>query len=221
MPPRVACQNHPDVEEGLVPCVRCRQEFCADCVVALEGDPYCASCKDEQVRNLLSGTTATFELAGMGRRITAFVIDGFIKLCMVYAIVLPIVALGVFGMMRVGGSLEGGSQPSDETAGAIGVLVMMAWILLSIGVPMSIDLFYEALMLRRWGQTLGKMALGLKVVSADGGALTSGQVWGRTALKAALGTMCVLADDLAALFTKDRTAVHDLVVKSRVARVRG
>ena len=220
MPPRVACQNHPDVDEGLVPCVRCLQDFCGDCVVALEGDPYCAACKDEQVRNLLSGTAAAFELAGMGRRVAAFVLDGFIKLCMVYAILIPIVALGVFGMMRAGSALEG-SEPSDGAAGAIGVFVMMAWMLLTIGVPMTVDLFYEALMLRRWGQTLGKMALGLKVVTADGGALTMGQIWGRTALKAALGTMCVAADDLSAFFTKDRTAVHDLVVKTRVARVRG
>jgi uncharacterized RDD family membrane protein YckC len=216
----MGCPNHADVDEGLVRCVRCLEAYCPDCVVALGGDPYCGACKDEQVRNVLSGTTAGFELAGMGRRFTAFILDGFIKVLIVYAILIPIVTLGVFGVIGASAA-SGGGQPSQEWAGALGVFLMFAWFAASIAVPMGVDLLYEALMLRRWGQTLGKMALGLKVVTPDGNDLTAGQVWGRSALKAALGTMCVLVDDASALFTQERTAVHDLVVKSRVARLQG
>jgi uncharacterized RDD family membrane protein YckC len=215
------CPNHVDVDEGLVRCVRCREEFCADCVVELSGEPSCGPCKDERIRDVLSGTTATFELAGLGRRISAFILDGVVKLVVVYAILIPIllvVMFGVFGAAAAGGPRQ---QPSPEVAGALGMLMMFVWFGASIGVPMSVDLLYEALMVRRWGQTLGKMALGLKVVTPDGDDITRGQAWGRSALKAALGTMCVLADDAAALFTQERTAVHDLVAKTRVARLRG
>ena len=53
-----ACPNHPDVVSGLVACARCGVAYCGDCVVELEGRPYDASCKEEQVRDLRSGTAA-------------------------------------------------------------------------------------------------------------------------------------------------------------------
>ena len=212
------CPNHADVDEGLTRCVRCRQEFCADCVVDLAGEPCCGGCKDERVREVLSGPGGALELAGLGRRISAFFLDGLVKLLLVYAILIPILAAVVFGVFGAGAA---GKQTSEEMAGMLGFFFMLAWFGASIGVPLSVDFLYEALMLRRWGQTLGKMALGLKVVTPDGEEITSGQAWGRSGLKAALGTMCVLADDVAALFTQERTAVHDLVAKTRVARLRG
>jgi uncharacterized RDD family membrane protein YckC len=215
----MACLNHADVDEGLVLCVRCREAFCPDCVVVLEGDPCCGPCKDERVRDILSGTTQAFELGGLGRRVGAFVLDGMVKLFLVYAILIPILMLGFFGVMGLGA--VGGEQIPDRMAGVLGFFAMFAWVGFSIGVPVSVDLLYEALMLRRWGQTLGKMALGLRVVTPEGNALSAGQVWGRTGLKSVLGTLCVLVDDVSALFTPERTAVHDLVAKTRVARVRG
>jgi uncharacterized RDD family membrane protein YckC len=214
----MGCPNHADVDEGLVRCVRCRQEFCADCVVELGGDPCCAPCKDERVRDVLSGTTAAFELAGLGRRLTAFIVDGVIKVLIVYALLIPILAAVAFGVFGAGAS---GTKPSEEMAGVLGFIFMIAWFGASIGVPLTVDFLYESLMVRRWGQTVGKMALGLKVVTPAGEDITSGQAWARGGLKAVLGTMCVLADDVAALFTQERTAVHDLVAKTRVARLRG
>jgi uncharacterized RDD family membrane protein YckC len=212
------CPNHADVDEGLTRCVRCLQEFCPDCVVELAGEPCCGACKEERIRDVLSGATGPFELAAMGRRISAFLLDGVVKLLIVYAILIPILVAVMFGVFGAGAA---GPQASEEMAGVLGVFFMLAWFGASIGVPLSVDFLYEALMLRRWGQTLGKMALGLKVVTPEGDDISSGQAWGRSGLKAALGTMCVLADDVAALFTQERTAVHDLVAKTRVARLRG
>jgi uncharacterized RDD family membrane protein YckC len=217
----MACPNHPDVDEGLVRCLRCQEAFCADCLVVLSGDPFCARCKDERVRDVLSGTTERFELAPIGPRLAAFVLDGFLKLITVYAIMIPVVLLMFGGMASVGALGEGGKQPTDTQAMAMGFGIMGLYFAFAFAVPLGVDLLYEALMLRRWGQTLGKMALGLKVVSADGGELSRGQVWGRTAVKAGLGSVCLLVDDVCAFFTQEQMAIHDLAARTRVVRARG
>jgi hypothetical protein len=57
--PMVArCPNHPDVFAGLSPCARCGESYCASCLIQLRGRPVCASCKDEEVRDLRSGVVA-------------------------------------------------------------------------------------------------------------------------------------------------------------------
>jgi uncharacterized RDD family membrane protein YckC len=68
------------------------------------------------------------------------------------------------------------------------------------------------------GQTLGKMAVGVRIVNPDGSAVSRGQAWGRAVVKMALGS-CAGLTFLPALFTKDRTTIHDMVAKTRVVRV--
>lgn len=51
------CASHPGVASGLRPCARCGRTFCPDCLIELAG-LCCASCKDEQLRDLKSGTLA-------------------------------------------------------------------------------------------------------------------------------------------------------------------
>jgi hypothetical protein len=49
------CKNHPEVVDGLVACARCGAMFCRDCVIELKGSPFCATCKEEQVKDVQSG----------------------------------------------------------------------------------------------------------------------------------------------------------------------
>ncbi len=74
------CKNHPEVVENLVRCSRCGEKYCPDCVVELSAAPFCKSCKDEKVLDVMSGaeragpvplgiplgmfSTDIFELAG-------------------------------------------------------------------------------------------------------------------------------------------------------------
>src|SRR5258708_19818539 len=53
---RMVCANHVDVSEGVRPCARCRGPFCGDCVVTIQGLPYCATCKAEKLLDVQSGT---------------------------------------------------------------------------------------------------------------------------------------------------------------------
>ena len=76
-----SCPNHPDVIEGLRYCSRCGQPYCPDCLVNIRGNTYCATCKNEQMLDLSSGVDQNaLELAGVGRRLAAMLIDNFLML---------------------------------------------------------------------------------------------------------------------------------------------
>ena len=65
------------------------------------------------------------------------------------------------------------------------------------------------------GQTLGKMAMKIKVVRPDGTDISGGQAWGREVARLVLGFLYIV-DPLPALFTKDRRTVHDMLAGTRV-----
>jgi uncharacterized RDD family membrane protein YckC len=213
------CSNHPEVDQDIVRCLRCQQPFCPDCVVMLRGYWYCGPCKNEQVRDIQSGTTAVFELASIGRRFAASLLDSLVLGAALMVVMVPFFFL-MGGAAAVAGS---GKDSSGAAQAALGIGIMGMYVVvlfLSIALP----LVYEALMLQRRGQTLGKMALSIQVVTADGAMLTRGQAWGRSAMKVALAQVCscfgLLADTLPAFFTAEKTALHDMAVRTRVVRLR-
>src|ERR1051325_572360 len=191
----LACRNHPDAVEGLRYCSRCGQAFCPDCLVAIRGNAFCASCKSEQMRDLASGVDqSALELAGIGRRFGALLID-FLILVVPMTILVVVAAIAAF-------SGKSNFNP--------------IWIqpvaLLSVGVYVV----YEALMLASRVQTLGKMALKIKVVRTDGTPISTGQAWGRSFMRQILASCLSIFNYLPAFFTKERTCLHDLVANTRV-----
>lgn len=203
----MGCANHPAVNEGIVRCTRCHRQFCQDCVAYLRGFPYCAECKGEQVRDIQSGTTpGALDLASVWQRLGAILLDQLLVSCVTLPIFAALfVGLGVFGAV---------AKAREEI---LAILVWLAIIPLAIGLP----IVYEGWMLQARGQTLGKMALGIKVVTPEGAQISAGQAWGRTGVRLAIGMFCALADYIPALFTPEKTCVHDMLAKTRVVRLRG
>jgi uncharacterized RDD family membrane protein YckC len=186
---------------GLVRCKRCEKGFCRNCVVALRGQYYCARCKADQVRDIQSGTEAgVLEFATIGRRFGAQWVDGLLFM----AIFLPVY---VFLIMGAGAA----SAPPDVGLGLTALLTVAG---------AGLVLVYEGLMLSTRGQTLGKMAVGIKVVTPEGQDIGAGQAWGRAFVRQVFFSYFALFNLLPALFTKQRTAVHDLAAKTRVVRFR-
>ena len=197
----MACVNHPAVTTGLVRCKRCEQGFCRNCVVALRGQYYCARCKADQVRDIQSGTEAgVLELATLGRRFGAQWVDGLVFM----VIFLPLYFLLFLGAGAAGATPDVG----------LGLTA-----LLTIG-GAALVFLYEGLMLSSRGQTLGKMAVGIKVVTPEGRDIAAGQAWGRAFVRQVFFSYFALINYLPALVTKQRTAIHDLAVKTRVVRFR-
>jgi uncharacterized RDD family membrane protein YckC len=183
----MSCQNHPDVLTGLVNCARCSKEFCADCVIELEGKPYDVLCKDEALRDLKSGTAGP-DLGTPGRRFAGMFIDG---------LVLMPVSIGLnFAFPGVG--LFDNYVPR-------------------ILVPALVGVAYEALMLGSGGQTLGKKAMGLKVVNADGSDLGPSQGWLRAAARQVMGVTYVLGFvDALTIYSQGARTLHDRIGKTVV-----
>jgi uncharacterized RDD family membrane protein YckC len=189
--PIEVCPNHPEVSTGLVRCARCNIGYCTDCVVELAGKPYDAVCKEEQLRDLRSGTVSAVELAGAWRRAVAVFVDGLvmIPLTIVYFVIV------------------GTSQP-ETVRGFFLRLVLFAipWVL------------YEGFMLARYdGQTLGKKALGLRVVNADGSALEAAQGWKRGISRQVMSLTYVLGlVDMLMIFSAQRRTLHDRFARTIV-----
>jgi uncharacterized RDD family membrane protein YckC len=194
----MSCPNHPGVEEGVFPCTRCLQPFCADCLVTIHGQPFCAVCKREKLLDVQSGTDGVaMQLAGLGKRFAAFVVDSLLITIPFWA-----GAMFVFALLM--------TKKNEDAAmlalfGGI-LLTWPAWVL------------YEALMLSRNGQTLGKRAMNIRVVRPDGSPISRGQAWGRTLLRAVLVHALMLLNYIPAFATKEKTCVHDLVAGTRVVR---
>ena len=139
--------------------------------------------------------SAASRAAGFWIRFVAVMIDGLVLL----------VAQGI--LFGAGWMLWGGGMDS-------GILVKGATRLFSsiIGAAYSIVFHWT------WGQTLGKMALQIRVVSMDGGPLSFGQSVGRyfaTFLSAfILGIGFIMAGVRA-----DKRALHDLLAGTRVEHI--
>lgn len=198
----LTCTNHPEVSQGAVTCRRCRRPFCRNCVVFLKGGPVCADCKVETVRDAQSGVAAGgMELATVGRRFGAHFLDNLLMQCVAG------VGGAVLGVGLGAGAAAAGAETDPTLAGNIATVFALAMLVV-----------YDGIMLQLKGQTLGKMAAHVKVVSADGGDITPGQAWARAASKMVLG-MCFGLTFIFALFSPEKLTLHDRIAKTRVVRV--
>lgn len=208
MVPEAHCKNHPDLYYGVVRCSRCRDWICPNCRVEIEGRPYCAECKSEYLRDLRAGVTgigvAQLNLASVGRRFGALFLDGLI-------FTIPYAAFMIY--VAVTASPEAAGSDDIAAGPVIGIILVVLW--LTAG-----RVVYEGLMLSRGGQTLGKRALSLKVVTPEGHDLRPGQAWGRALMRLVLENCLSFVNYIPALFTKEKTAIHDLVAKTRVIDLR-
>ena len=192
------CSNHVDVLEGVRPCTRCRRAFCGDCLVAIQGLPFCATCKAEKLLDIQSGSdAATLRFAPLSRRFAAQWVDTF---------VFWIPAGGLFaGMMFFA------VRDQHEPSAMFGLSILALILFFVVGL-----VSYEALMLAWRGQTLGKMLLRIRVVRPDGTPISTGQAWGRALTRGIMVHMLALVNYLPAFFTAEKTCVHDMAAKTRV-----
>lgn len=191
------CRNHVDVAEGVRRCVRCEEAFCPDCLVTLQGQPHCGACKTEQLLDVRSGVDRTrMVYAGFWPRFGAQVLDGLIYGVPAYAIFMAVI-------MYVSALIQKTSQVTP--------LIIFAYVPLFV-----FPILYEASLLSlKNGQTVGKMALRLRVIRPDGSRITTGQAWGRAVMRLILGCL-VVVDYIPYFFTDEKTTLHDMVAGTRV-----
>ncbi|MBR8744986.1 RDD family protein [Nocardiopsis sp. MG754419] len=123
-----------------------------------------------------------------------------------------------FVMIVVVLMLTGDTETTDAEGELWAFLFFFGWGLLLF--------FYDWLYLVTWGRTLGKMMVGIKVVSADGGKLGQGQAIGRSAVFClpqslpCVGHLVSLGESMAMIGDRDERALHDRVAGTMVIRTR-
>ena len=157
-----------------------------------------------------AGVTGRPVLSGWWRRVGAQLIDGAIILAGALVVLAILAAMGV---------------SADTEGGAVATIVAALFGLFAIAIVAL--LYAPVLMSRTNGQTLGRMALGIRVIRADGGPMTFWfallrEVLVKTLLVGVVSSatfgLASLLDALWPLWDEENRALHDLVVNTRVIR---
>ncbi|MBN6104997.1 RDD family protein [Xanthomonas sp. CFBP 8703] len=143
--------------------------------------------------------------AGFWKRTAAYLIDGML-VGMVAQVIQFVIMLGFFGFSGLGG----GSTPDFATAGGIVMLVLVYL------VPLGMSALYFGLFHASSKQaTLGKMAVGIKVVRTDGSRISVGRGIGRY-FGFLLSSLTIFIGFLMAAFTERKQALHDMLCDTLV-----
>jgi uncharacterized RDD family membrane protein YckC len=148
---------------------------------------------------------ATFRYAGFWIRVLARIIDGMILGLAGLIIRLPLVIMLGIGMGR--------GNIFSMTPGFAAVTGLSFLLNLVIGVV------YEVYFVSTRGATPGKMALGLKIIRADGSAVDAGLALGRYVAYIISGLLLCIGYIMVA-FDSQKRALHDRICETRVIYVR-
>ena len=179
-----------------VACVECGSVFLKEDVISFRGNFVCANCKPHLLAKITQGVASAAELnyAGFWIRFGAKFLDGLI-------VVLPMEFLrySLFGIESLW-SLE--TTPGEALFDLFNL---------------SVTICYNWLLTWKFGGTLGKLALGLRVVRANGETIGCGRALGRFFAEI-LSTLTLLIGYIIAAFDSEKRTLHDHICGTRVIR---
>jgi uncharacterized RDD family membrane protein YckC len=108
----------------------------------------------------------------------------------------------------------GSGEPSEEAMRAL-IPAIMGIVGFSVLIQVGLSLAYEVYFLSTRGATLGKMAVGLKVVTAEGGRISAVLATGRF-FASILSSMTLFIGYIIAAFDDEKRTLHDHICKTRV-----
>lgn len=139
--------------------------------------------------------------AGFWKRVAASIIDSFVTTFVMWILMIPLFLL-------IGGGIEAMARVND------GSNVLLT--LLYYGISLAIPLIYMAWMHSSSNQaTLGKMAVGIKVVRTDGERISFLRAFGRY-FAYILSSMLLFIGLIMAGFTERKQALHDFICDTLV-----
>ncbi len=154
--------------------------------------------------------------AGFWLRFAAYIIDQFVIGIAGLIIAVPI----ILGIIAFGLNLDGINHPSDffRHDGLLMVGGIIGMIMLAILFSVVMKWLYYALMeSSKFGGTLGKMAVQIKVVDMNGNRITFGRSTGRY-FSRIITNMTLLIGYIIAGFTEKKQALHDLIANCLVVQ---
>jgi len=145
----------------------------------------------------------SLEPADRVQRLGAFLLDAVVGFVMIQ---LPALAL-----LFAQGALDDTAEIDGTTLATAGLLCLIgfiAWV------------WITALLVARYGQTIGKRLVEIKVVRTDGSAASLGRIfWLRNVVNCLLGVIPLYAlVDLLFIFGERRQCIHDMIADTIVVR---
>jgi uncharacterized RDD family membrane protein YckC len=183
-------------------CAECGRVFNRQEMIPHGNLHVCATCKPILVQKLAEGVTlktGTMNYAGFWLRFAAVFLDGI--LLFMFNTLLNLLAGGL-------------SFPQSIGVRQPGFALTPVQIVLFF-VEMAVGLSYEAIMIGKFGATVGKYACGIKVVTAEGGRVSYLRAFGRYFAKLLSSLICAIGYIMAG-FDEEKRALHDRICNTRV-----
>jgi len=196
---------------GTLYCAECGRPTPADELARFGDLLVCPACKNTYVQKLREGAVpaAAVVYAGFWIRVVGYLIDAIIL-----GVAGGIVQITLVGSLISMPQVQPGAVPDISAIGPIlGRLGLAS--LINIGIAAC----YEGFMVANLSATLGKMAIGVKVVRADGSRVDLGRAFGRYFSKILSGLILCIGFIMVG-FDAQKRGLHDMICDTRVIKSR-
>jgi uncharacterized RDD family membrane protein YckC len=169
----------------------------------------CSNCKPLYMQRAREGgqPIGVRRYAGFWIRFVARLIDGIILMVVGFIINLPLQMAFGLSAARMSGDIANGVAALPMLLGTIG---------LSLAINIILSAAYEIYFLSTRSATVGKLALGLKVIRADGGSLSTGLATGRFFAYTLDAYFTLTIGFIIAGFDTEKRSLHDRICDTRV-----
>jgi len=194
-------EPQPQAEQTTAICKECGTSHPEKELINFDGTLVCAQCKTtyfQKIREGVSGLSMGHQFAGFWIRVAAKLIDSLITGLAGFAAGMG----GSFLMMSGDGNIETMATIGIQAAGFL------------------IAIFYTTWFVGKFAATPGKMAVGLKIIKADGAKLTYMQAFGRYWAELLSSITFCIGYLMVAFDRQERRALHDRICQTRVIKNR-
>jgi uncharacterized RDD family membrane protein YckC/ribosomal protein L40E len=184
------------------------KKICPGChAVNAASSQYCYKCGLPLPQQLSNGYENQIRHAGFWIRVVAYIIDGFL-----IGIVADMVTIPLF-FHYIGLSFDYNSWLSSGTI-PTGFWIYYLWSLLIV---FLVGVVYYTFAIGKWGRTIGKMAVKVKVVKPDGSRVSYWRAFGR-GLAFYLNQFTIGFSFLIIAFTSKKRGLHDYIADTVVIK---
>ncbi len=189
-------------------CSECGRPHPANEMVTIGAATVCAQCKPLYMQRVREGGKAigARRYAGFWIRFVARMLDGIILGVVALIVIIP----AIFLLHIPFPIMAAGDDPANFLPGLLRFEGMVA--------PISFGIFllYEVYFLTSRGATIGKLALGLKVIRSDGAPLTAGRSTGRFFAYLLDSYFTLTIGFIIAGIDSEKRSLHDRICDTRV-----
>lgn len=202
-PYRRVTAEQANLPKARVTCTQCLRDVSEEEAIRYRDAWVCASCKPIFFQKVREGQSVTggFEYIGFWTRAGAKLVDGLIVGVAIMIVFVPYMILSFKRAFN-------GGNPDDFRS-----LYMVMY-----PVVYGLNIGYGTFFLGKYGATPGKMLLGIRVITSDGGSLTYTKALVRSLADLLSKFICYIGYLMVAFDKEEHKALHDMICDTRVVR---